>query len=103
MAQPCGFGGVIARKNFFVFFLVRRQTKWNKTTDTVNNNPAQEVSALKKAKVEKTKLPQEKIARITWKVRQITAGNVSKNDPNGSYTGVPLNTAELPVQDADDL
>ena len=47
--------------------------------------------------------PEDKIARITWKVQQITAGNVSKNDPNGSYTGLPLHVNEVPVQDADDL
>ncbi|HOV40435.1 MAG TPA: hypothetical protein PLM59_01470 [Oscillospiraceae bacterium] len=27
----------------------------------------------------------------------------SRSDPDGSYTGVPLNSAEKPVQDADDL
>ena len=27
----------------------------------------------------------------------------SKNDPFGSYTGVPLDRQEKPVQDADDL
>jgi hypothetical protein len=27
----------------------------------------------------------------------------SKSDPSGSYTGVPLNRHEKPVQDADDL
>ena len=26
-----------------------------------------------------------------------------KNDPSGSYTGVPLDPREKPVQDADDL
>ena len=26
-----------------------------------------------------------------------------KTDPNGSYTGKPLNPEEIPVQDADDL
>ena len=26
-----------------------------------------------------------------------------KTDPNGSYTGRPENTKEVPVQDADDL
>lgn len=26
-----------------------------------------------------------------------------KNDPNGSYTGVPVDINEVPVQDADDL
>lgn len=27
----------------------------------------------------------------------------SKEDPNGSYTGLPLNENEVPVQDVDDL
>ena len=30
-------------------------------------------------------------------------GDVSKTDVNGSYTGVPKNKNEVPVQDADDL
>ena len=30
-------------------------------------------------------------------------GDTSKTDVNGSYTGVPLNRKEKPVQDADDL
>ena len=30
-------------------------------------------------------------------------GDTSNTDVNGSYTGVPKNKKELPVQDADDL
>ena len=30
-------------------------------------------------------------------------GTTSKTDVNGSYTGVPKNKGEMPVQDADDL
>ena len=30
-------------------------------------------------------------------------GDTSETDVNGSYTGVPKNKGELPVQDADDL
>jgi hypothetical protein len=30
-------------------------------------------------------------------------GHTSKTDVNGSYTGVPENKHEKPVQDADDL
>jgi len=56
-----------------------------------------------KRKNMKPEFPEDKIARITWKVQQITAGNVSKNDPNGSYTGLPIYPNEVPVQDADDL
>ena len=37
------------------------------------------------------------------KVQQIIAGNVSQTDPFGSYTGVPINPGEVPVQDVDDL
>ena len=30
-------------------------------------------------------------------------GDTSKTDVDGSYTGVPTNKEDLPVQDADDL
>ncbi|MBO5335477.1 MAG: hypothetical protein J6A87_05805 [Clostridia bacterium] len=30
-------------------------------------------------------------------------GTRSKTDVNGSYTGIPMNRREKPVQDADDL
>ena len=30
-------------------------------------------------------------------------GDSSKTDINGSYTGIPKNKREVPVQDADDL
>ena len=34
----------------------------------------------------------------------VPAGNMySPTDPNGSYTGMPYDTDEVPVQDADDL
>jgi len=33
----------------------------------------------------------------------IAEANASKFDPNGSYTGVPTDKNEKPVQDADDL
>ena len=42
-----------------------------------------------------------KKARSVIKVRT-DAGNI-KSDVNGSYTGVPLNKNEKPIQDADDL
>ena len=36
--------------------------------------------------------------------KHISVGNMySSTDPNGSYTGTPYNTDEVPVQDADDL
>jgi len=47
--------------------------------------------------------PLEKIRRINQKTRQIIAGNVSRTDPDGSYTGVPIHPGEVPVQDVDDL
>jgi hypothetical protein len=38
------------------------------------------------------------------KVNQIVASiHADKNDPEGAYTGTPLNPHEKPVQDADDL
>ena len=37
------------------------------------------------------------------KVKEMTGAMRAENDPNGSYTGVPLDELETPVQDADDL
>ncbi|MCL2053948.1 MAG: hypothetical protein FWG90_05855 [Oscillospiraceae bacterium] len=38
------------------------------------------------------------------KVDEILAdAKPAKNDPNGSYTGLPIDKNEKPVQDADDL
>lgn len=36
-------------------------------------------------------------------IQNIINPEVSDTDPNGSYTGVPVNRFEKPVQDADDL
>lgn len=36
-------------------------------------------------------------------VQSIINQGPSKDDPNGSYTGKPLNRFEEPVQDSDDL
>lgn len=36
-------------------------------------------------------------------VRSIVLQPPSETDPNGSYTGKPLDGSEQPVQDADDL
>lgn len=58
---------------------------------------------MKFGKKEKPTFPEDKIARINMKVQQIIAGNVSQTDPFGSYTGVPINPGEVPVQDVDDL
>lgn len=47
---------------------------------------------------------QEAAARIEDPVvREIVMQLPSGTDPNGSYTGKPLNEWERPVQDADDL
>ena len=35
--------------------------------------------------------------------RMIAEVTAPKTDPNGSYTGAPVNKNETPVQDADDL
>ena len=44
---------------------------------------------------------------ITNKTKEVVNAYLSednlKTDPNGSYTGKPLNKFEKPVQDADDL
>lgn len=37
------------------------------------------------------------------KARSLSQMTAAKTDPNGSWTGRPLDPAEKPVQDADDL
>lgn len=44
-----------------------------------------------------------KKANVTKNVLEIISMEASKTDPNGSYTGTPINPNEVPVQDADDL
>ena len=41
--------------------------------------------------------------KMPEKVKQMIKREPSKTDPNGSYTGVPVEIGEKPVQDADDL
>ncbi|RGX53452.1 MULTISPECIES: hypothetical protein [Anaerotruncus] len=41
--------------------------------------------------------------RVSRVVSQMISTPPSHTDPNGSYTGKPLNYGEVPVQDADDL
>lgn len=36
-------------------------------------------------------------------VNSIIKNEFSKTDPDGSYTGIPKNKSEQPIQDADDL
>ena len=38
-----------------------------------------------------------------WVVEELVEMQSSQTDPFGSYTGVPVNPYETPVQDADDL
>lgn len=45
----------------------------------------------------------KKEVEITEKVKGIISMQSSATDPNGSYTGVPINPFEQPVQDSDDL
>jgi hypothetical protein len=46
----------------------------------------------------------EKISSVMQKPREMIADITSPDtDPNGSYTGKPVNKNEKPVQDADDL
>ncbi|MCL2078134.1 MAG: hypothetical protein FWH08_07005 [Oscillospiraceae bacterium] len=49
----------------------------------------------------KNKAEADRIMRIPRRIiADLTAG---ETDPNGSYTGAPVNRSEKPVQDADDL
>lgn len=49
------------------------------------------------------KSKQRKTKQRTERPSRIVNNFYSKDDPLGSYTGVPENEDELPVQDADDL
>ena len=51
---------------------------------------------------EKTPKLQRK-ARVAQAVSRIVSTPPSRFDPDGSYTGKPMDTHEKPVQDADDL
>ena len=45
-----------------------------------------------------------KIDNVMQKPREMISDVVAEDtDPNGSYTGAPVNRNEKPVQDADDL
>ena len=45
----------------------------------------------------------KKKRKIMNKVEEVIDNTPSKTDPLGSYTGLPVNPDERPVQDADDL
>ena len=55
----------------------------------------------------KNMVNKEKRDKIMKKARSVIKANPNepniKSDVNGSYTGVPLNKNDRPVQDADDL
>lgn len=44
-----------------------------------------------------------KQSELSERIRGIIAMQSCATDPNGSYTGVPENSKEKPIQDADDL
>ncbi len=46
---------------------------------------------------------EKKNSSISDRIKKIIAMSSSSTDPNGSYTGVPENPMEKPVQDVDDL
>lgn len=45
----------------------------------------------------------KKQSKISDRVKEIISIKDAKTDPNGSYTGVPINPYDKPVQDVDDL
>ena len=49
------------------------------------------------------KISEKKKQAIQNKIAEVTDKQPSKTDPLGSYTGMPENPYEKPVQDADDL
>lgn len=49
------------------------------------------------------KATEKKKREIMNKVEEVIDTTPSKTDPLGSYTGLPVNPNEKPVQDADDL
>ena len=51
----------------------------------------------------KTRKPHPAAPEISWPVGPDATYRAPVTDPNGSYTGRPLDPAEQPVQDADDL
>ncbi len=43
------------------------------------------------------------ISRVSRAAEKVIAVPPSRSDPQGSYTGRPVEMGEIPVQDADDL
>ncbi len=52
---------------------------------------------------ENEKLFRKNEEKIMEKPMKIISFEAAKTDPNGSYTGVPINPYEKPIQDVDDL
>lgn len=53
--------------------------------------------------MDKKRKKREKTAENTASLLSMFEGRSTETDPFGSYTGVPENRYEEPVQDADDL
>ena len=47
--------------------------------------------------------PSGKLTNYLQKARELSQFTAAKTDPNGSWTGRPLDPNDIPVQDADDL
>lgn len=63
-----------------------------------------EKKPFKRLKGNQVKIVQRKRVKNSSIVNDIVNSVLPSNeDPNGSYTGIPLNENEVPVQDADDL
>ena len=55
-------------------------------------------------KREKKEKKREKLQKkVMAKPLEMASMKDSESDPQGSYTGIPLNPYDTPVQDADDL
>ena len=62
-----------------------------------------EKKPFKRLKGNQVKIVQRKRIKNSPIVNELVNRLPSNEDPNGSYTGLPLNETEKPVQDADDL
>ncbi len=51
----------------------------------------------------KEKKSEKLLKKVMAKPLEIVSMKNSKSDPQGSYTGIPTNPYDTPVQDADDL
>ena len=53
--------------------------------------------------MEKKNHPKKSVLKQSSVLNSIVHPRPSPEDPNGSYTGIPVEYGEIPVQDADDL